>query len=63
VLARYSVVFAENIGKIEKLPGIVGKVRKLGEDQTCDVPALDVFEHPLGLGRSLTDFPLTASRL
>jgi hypothetical protein len=56
-------VFAENIGKIEKLPGIVGKVRKLGEDQTCDVPALDVFEHPLGLGRSLTDFPLTASRL
>src|SRR5207245_268288 len=44
LLERYKVgiVLAEDIGKIQKLPGVARKPGKLGKNQASDVTGLDV---------------------
>jgi len=46
------IVFAENIGKFQKVTGVSGQSGKIGKDEAADVAGFDVLEHPLGLRKA-----------
>lgn len=58
---QVGVVLVEILGEVQQFPGVAAQAGQFGKDQSADVPALNVLEHPLGFG--VLDNRLTGNAL